>query len=153
MIVCLTCSLIRYRKADGFSMSQLVDVLNASDTITFIHEGPAVFFEYCEMLDCFYKNFASGTVQKNHMLMVNYLMPTTMLSNPSDNEEPSVAYNHLIHNANRISRMNENQFKQLQAPGMRDIKAVELWKKWGPFVPRSFLQTYALSQRMPLLIG
>ena len=70
---------IRYQKADVFSMSQLVDVLNASDTITFNHVGPAVFFEYCEMLDCFYKNFASGTVQKNHMLMVNYLMPTKML--------------------------------------------------------------------------
>ena len=129
---------IRYRKADVFSMSQLVDVLNASDTITFNHVGPAVFFEYCEMLDCFYKNFASGTVQKNHIFVVNYLMPTTMLSKPFDNEEPSVAYNHLIHNANRISRMKQYQLKQLQAPGMRDIKAVELWKKWGPFVPEEF---------------
>ena len=65
-------------------------------------------------------------------------MPTTTFSKPFDNEEPSVAYNHLIHKANRISRMKQYQLKQLQAPGMRDIKAVELWKKWGPFVPEEF---------------
>jgi hypothetical protein len=68
----------RYRNADIFTMSQLRAVLNEMDNISFKDVGPEVFFDYCQMLDVFYKNFVSGTVQKNHMFWVQHTLPTTM---------------------------------------------------------------------------
>ena len=33
---------------------------------------------------------------------------------------------------------NNNMKRQLTAPGLQEIKMVELWKKWGKFVPLEF---------------
>ena len=71
---------IRYHKSNIYTMDMLVDVLNSTDDVTFIHASDSFFYDYDSMLNEFYKNFPSGTIQKNHYFSVHCDAPTTMIT-------------------------------------------------------------------------
>jgi hypothetical protein len=96
-------------------MEMLVEVLNKMDDITFTHAPSDVFYNYDKMLDIFYKNFKPGTIQKNHYFVVDSSESTTMLSKLFIDDTSN-------------------------APGIREIKQVELWKNWSQFVPHPHKQ-------------
>jgi len=69
-------------------MDQLVDVLNFSSNVYFQEVQAHDFFDYCEMLDYFYKKFPNGTIQNKHVFSVSSEHPTKMIVKTTDAADP-----------------------------------------------------------------
>ncbi len=126
---------IRYHKSDIYTMEMLVDILNKMDDITFIHVSSDIFYNYDKMLDNFYKNFKPGTIQKNHYFAVDSNEPTTMTSKLFIDDDATDQYNHMKAINERNFTLSSYTLERLNAPGIKEIKQVELWKNWSQFVP------------------
>jgi len=125
---------IRYHKSNIYTMDMLVDVLNSTDDVTFIHASDSFFYDYDSMLNEFYKNFPSGTIQKNHYFSVHCDAPTTMITKAYINDPTETLVDFKKKN-DRQSALKNYPLQRLLTPGIRDIKQVELWKNWRQFVP------------------
>ena len=123
-------------------MDMLHEVCNSLDDVTFFTMSSNVFFYYDDMLNNFYKPFKSGTMQVNHYFMVNNDNATTMVMKTfidNDSQETfDFAKNNNLNNNNRKLLLEQYIIKPLRAPGMKDIKQVELWKNWRQFVPQPY---------------
>ncbi len=127
---------IRYHKANVYTMDMLSEVCNAMNDISFSHIANDVFFDYDAMLDMFYSNFKPGTIQVNHYFKVDCQTPTVMHMKISIDADRYETYDHKKNNdVDRIIMMQQYRLLHLKAPGMKEIKQVELRKKWHPFVP------------------
>jgi len=130
----------RYHPSNIYSIEALTDVLNSLDNIYYYHVTSETFFDFNVMLSKCYKPFPVGSIKQNHFF-VDDSNPTTMCSVLThDNEDADVnTFDHTIHMQDRQSfiRAALDDVTPLPAPGMKPIKQVELWKKWGPFVPEA----------------
>ncbi len=122
-----------------YSVRSLSLILNEIGNITHTHILSYVLSEYLQLLDKFYQNFEPGTVKKHHLFLVEAEIPTTMISKSHNNNEfgnPST-FNHKIVMTDRIIKKKEafNNKMLLGFPGVKPIKQVEFWKKWGQFIP------------------
>ena len=128
----------RYHKSQIYSIKKLTSLLNELDNIFYYHVTSEVFFDYNRLLNTYYKNIPSGSVKKNHHFWVNDDKPTTMftLTYHGDEEAHCESYDYCIRMNDRIIKLQEaiNNKVPLKAPGMKPIKQVELWKKWGQFI-------------------
>jgi hypothetical protein len=129
----------RYHKSQIFSVDKLTDVLNEIDNVNYDHVTFEVFYNYQLLLGMFYKNIPSGAIKINHFFWVDQSQPTTMHrityhNNPLSDTE---SFDHGIEMDNRESQLIAaiNNNVRLIPPGMKAIKQVELWKKWGPLIP------------------
>ena len=118
-------------------MEQLLNTLNEQPCVTVFEVKADNFLDYGVMLDTFYKPFDSGTVQKNHMFWVNSSGLTTMYSMEF---RDSHDINSKDFHKGRIDMQCTNnlymhRLEAIQAPGLKEIKMVELYTKWHPFVP------------------
>ncbi len=109
--------------------------------MTFEEVTSTVFFDYGELLDLFYKPFPAGSVQSNHVFWVDSTMPTTVFTKETA-LEPSKRINfqtdRFVRNEDRFRILREFPLKQIVAPGMKEIKQVELYTKWRKFVPAEY---------------
>ena len=83
----------------------------------------------------------SGTVMKNHLFWVHRNQPTVMFSKTfaNDADHKIVTFNHYKHSGpNRLLSMALHEKVPLNRPGLKHIKVVALWKKWGQYVPDEF---------------
>lgn len=136
----------RYHKDNIFSITHLTTLLNAIDNVNYQHMQGNIFFDYNSLLDNFYKQMRPGSVTQNHYFWVNSTEPTTMFMKTFDDDEDDQVeiFDHAKNNnQDRLQQMwslynNNNMKRQLTAPGLKEIKMVELWKKWGKFVPLEF---------------
>ena len=83
----------------------------------------------------------SGTVMKNHLFWVHRNQPTVMFSKTfaNDADHKIVTFNHYKHSGpNRLLSVALHEKVPLNRPGLKPIKEVELWKKWGQYVPGEF---------------
>ena len=129
----------RYHHSQIFSITKLTELLNEIDNVNYIHVPSTVFFNYQLLLSLFYKIFPTGEVKKNHYFWVSDANPTTMgrLTHHNDPYAEPQHFDHSIRMANRITEIKlamNNKFP-LPAPGLKPIKQVELWKKWGQYIP------------------
>jgi len=130
----------RYHRSQIFSLAKLTMLLNEIDNVTYKQVTSAVFFDYLKLLDKFYKKFPSGYMKKNHWFWVDCCSPTIMNTQSHHNDEDGekTTFDHKIRIQDRLNNMkmaNNNNKQLLKPPGMKPIKQVELWKKWGPFIP------------------
>ena len=116
-------------------MEMLVDLLNKMDDIQFFHVSSNQFYNYDKMLDCFYKNFKAGTIQKNHYFVVHSNEPTTMITKSYINDKDDTTFNFYKNVPHRSVLIETYTMERLNVPGIRDIKQVELWKNWRQYVP------------------
>lgn len=131
---------LRYHRSNVYTMEMLVEVLNMMDDISFTHVPSDVFYNFDKMLDIFYKNFKPGTIQKNHYFVVDSSEPTTMLSKLFIDDTSTDRYNHRKAVKERDFDLSHFTLERLNAPGIREIKQVELWKNWSQFVPHPHKQ-------------
>ncbi len=101
---------------------------------------PATFFDYQKLLSTYYKPIPSGSVKQNHYFWVEDKNATTMyrLTHWNDENATTESMNHIINLPDRLRKLKEDficNTSMLTAPGMKPIKQVELWKKWGQFIP------------------
>ncbi len=116
-------------------MDMLHDVLNKMDDIKFIKASDNYFFNYDKLLDCLYKNFKAGNIQKNHYFVVHSNAPTSMISKTYINDENETTFNFHKDTPHRAVLLETYTLEHLNAPGIRDIKQVELWKNWRQYIP------------------
>jgi hypothetical protein len=76
------------------------------------------------LLGRFYLSILSGAIKKNHFFWAQL-----------DGEVQS--FDHCISMADRSSELVSSLHNKvrLTPPGLKPIKQVELWKKWGPLIP------------------
>ncbi len=119
----------------------MVQTLNEQPHVSFEAVNSSVFFDYGELLDRFYKPFPAGTVQGSHVFWVESGQPTVVLTKETA-LEPTIIINFcngkFITRENRVRELKEFSLKPVAAPGMKEIKQVELFTKWRKFVPAEF---------------
>jgi hypothetical protein len=119
----------------------MVQTLNEQPHITFNAVTSDIFFDYGQLLDVFYKNFPSGSIQGNHVFWVEAANPTTVYTRESWLDiTVSIDFksSKFSRDADRLEQLNNFTLQGLQPPGLRDIKQVELYSKWRKFVPAEF---------------
>ncbi len=129
----------RYHHSNIYSVKSLSLLLNEIDNITYTHVLSDVFFDYLQLFDNFYKKFQPGTVKKHHLFLVEAEHPPTMIAKSYHNDEfgSHSTFDHNIIMNDQIIKMKDafnNKFL-LRVPGIKPIKQVGLWKKWGKFIP------------------
>jgi flagellar biosynthesis GTPase FlhF len=89
------------------------------------------------MLDHFYKQIAPGTINKNHMFWVDKSAPTTL--HLKEWTEGIASSQNLIlgkdSTEERREAMRSYAFKGLKPPGLSELKQVDLYLKYRPFIP------------------
>ena len=133
----------RYHQSQIYSVESLSTLLNELDNVNYYHVTSEVFFDYNALLNHFYKSFPVGTVKWNHFFWVSEDNATTMHSREyyhSDSDDTVTAFDHCILMENRLQLLSSARcnMRPMSAPGMKHIKQVELWQKWGPFIPEPY---------------
>ena len=128
-----------------YTMNQLIRVCNISDSITPIHCSSNNFFNWDLYLDRIYKRPGAGTVNKNHIFKSVQTKPGILITEIIKDED--VKEQNLIklsknetggQKSGRARIINGKKLKNEKRPGLRDIKQVDLYEKWGPLVPAQF---------------
>jgi hypothetical protein len=116
-------------------MDMLVEVLNKMDDIHFIHVSNKYFYNYDKMLNSLCKNFRGGTIQKKRYFVVNCDLPTIMISKSYINDDAETSFDFYKKTPHREVLLQTYILEELNAPGIREIKQVELWKNWRQYIP------------------
>ena len=115
--------------------------------------GVADFFDHQEWQDKIYRAPTGGKFKQSHVFTIygngiGGYTPTTLIK--QDTIEAAIRKDELLpttrnrkasvltaeERARRIASMPQD-LKNLQPNGLRPIKQVELWKKWGPLLPEA----------------
>ena len=130
---------LRYHKQQIFTMGQMVENLNSSANVTFKEAIATDFFDYGELFDEFYAKFPPSTIQQNHIFWVEEENPTKMYLKRSDEADVAVInFERSSGRRDRTRQLSNYIIKPIPAPGLREIKQVELYAKFRKFVPREF---------------
>ena len=142
-----------YHRTNIYTYDELHDVLNKNEHVTVHKMGKEDFFDHQTWQDTMYRAPAGGEFKQSHVFTIygNGMgghMPTTLVK--QDTIEAAIRTDDLLptrrnkkadmfsaeERARRIARMAKD-LKNLQPNGLRPIKQVELWKKWGPLLPEA----------------
>jgi len=105
------------------------------DDIHFIHASDKYFCNYDKMLNTLYKNFRAGTIQKKLCFVINCDRPTIMISKSYINDNAETSFDFYKKTLHKEVLLQTYTLEELNAPGMREIKQVELWKNWRQYIP------------------
>jgi hypothetical protein len=128
---------LRYHRNQIFTMRQMIEVLNSSPNILFKEARGEDFEDYGEMLDKFYQKFPPGTFQRNHVFWVEDSNPTTIYTKVSGEADVEVL-NLAVPLQNRDRSLQRHVLTLIPAPGLKEIKQVEMYSKFRKFVPEEF---------------
>ena len=128
-----------------YTMGQLMNVCNISDTVTPVLCTSKDFFNWDKHLDRLYKRPGSGTVQLNHIFMATDTKPGCLITEAVKGVDSKLQnLTKLKKNATggqkaaRTRIIKNNKMKNEKRPGLRNIKQVDLYHKWGPLIPEEF---------------
>jgi len=127
-----------YHKQQIFTMGQMVTALDSSRYVSFNLANSHCFLDYAEMLDFFYNKFPAGMIQQNHVFWVEDSNPTTMYIKASDDAEIVEVDFMKGDYEDRMDELLDFVIAPIEAPGLREIKQVELYTKFRKFVPEEF---------------
>jgi hypothetical protein len=126
-----------YRKRNVYTFSQLLKCMDESPFVQSNSVPEDAFTDVCEMLDHFYKQIAPGTINKNHMFWVDKSAPTTL--HLKEWTKGIASSQNLIlgkdSTEERREAMRSYAFKGLKPPGLSELKQVDLYLKYRPFIP------------------
>jgi hypothetical protein len=129
-----------FHKQNVYSYKQLLKVLEGEHkTILKTEEGD--FRDWDTFLNRFYKLIPSGEVMKYHNFSVDKGAPTVMKFSVADGEpvkELDLKVNDGKTREQRIAEMRAAAPSAIPFPGIKEIKQVELYKKWRKYVPKQF---------------
>lgn len=128
-----------YRKSDVFSVDSLLEKLSVCENITPVRVKPQDFKDFCQFEDRIYKGIQTGTVNRAHIFTCT--QPGVLVIKDTAAEGSHTSIQNLVKNAGTRGEVLANMSEQLQPiepPGIADIKKVELFKHYRPFVPEPF---------------
>jgi hypothetical protein len=132
---------IEYHNKNIYSTDKLMKVLNSHDQVTAIKVDASDFYDWDSMLDGLYKRPA-GFTEDPHLFSFSADTPTCvswsmydgqpvttkdLMKAPKRNRDKTVP--------NRDETLATTTLVAPPAPGMKDIKRMELWSKWRPLIP------------------
>jgi hypothetical protein len=132
---------LRFHKQDIFTYGQAVEALGKQQNITMSDATEGMFKNYGALLDKYYNNLKTGTIQKNHIFRVTNVDPSLNIQCFTHDGAEFMMHPMLKRVALRDKRFDEIQdfvLHTLKLPGLRPIKQVELDKKFHPYVPRQY---------------
>jgi len=139
-----------YHKQQIFTMGQMVTALDSSRYVSFNLANSHCFLDYAEMLDFFYNKFPAGMIQQNHVFWVEDSNPTTMYIKASDDAEIVEVDFMKGDYEDRMDELLDFVIAPIEAPGLREIKQVELYSKFRKFVPPAVLMTAMVNNKQPI---
>ena len=128
-----------------YTMNQLMSVCNISGSITPIQCTSNNFFDWDTYLDRIYSRPAPGTINKNHIFKAVGTKPgvliTEIIKGQDSKEQNLIKLKKNATGGQKAARtriINSKKIKKEKRPGLREIKQVDLYEKWGPLVPLEF---------------
>jgi len=129
---------MHYHRRQIFTMGQMVETLNYSPNITFKEARATDFFDYGGLFDIFYDKFPPSKIQQNHIFWVEDVDPTKMYLKRSDEADFEKIDFKKSSVRDRTRQLQNYILTAVEAPGLKEIKQVELWSKFRKFVPPEF---------------
>ena len=151
----------QYHRRDIFTYEELHNILNANQYVDVFQMKPNHFHNHLKWQDTLYRTPAAGEFKKTHVFTICspthsihnarpgniQALPTELLK--QDDNASIIRVDSLLpttrntkakkldpnERARKIANM-EQDLVQLQPTPLKDIKQVELWKKWGPLLPK-----------------
>ena len=142
-----------YHRTNIYTYDDLHKTLDKNKHVTVHKMGVADFFDHQEWQDKIYRAPTGGEFKQSHVFTIygngiGGYTPTTLIK--QDTIEAAIRKDELLpttrnkkasvltaeERARRIASMPQD-LKNLQPNGLRPIKQVELWKKWGPLLPEA----------------
>jgi hypothetical protein len=126
-----------FHRSQVYSYSDLISILNKQEHVTALPMECDVFKNMDDYLNKYYKLIPSGSVSINQIFFSQHDGKGAFCTQTCEGEE--VRTNNLKKDdlPTRVDKMMEHfeTLTVLPIPGIKPIKQVELWKKWGPNVP------------------
>jgi hypothetical protein len=138
-----------------FTWTHALETVNIKNNVIMVDATESMFKDYGTLLENFYVGFKAGKIQKNHIFR------------REDNDSTLSIQCALYYNAHYVLQPMVNTGQVLgmersavlfafvletsKPPGLCQIKQVELYKKFRPFVPRHFLDKTCLKSAEEVL--
>jgi hypothetical protein len=133
---------LRFHKQEIFTYGQAVEAFGKQENITMIDATEGMFKNYGALLDKYYNNFKTRTIQKNHFFRVTNGDPSLNIQcSTHDGAEfmmQPMLKRGLALSDKRFEEIQKFVLQTLKPPGLRPIKQVELYKKSRTYVPRQY---------------
>jgi hypothetical protein len=122
-----------FHKRNIHAFGQIMNFLNTQPHAMAYDYPTDKFYAYSEMFGTFYRPISAGLIHKNHMFWVeqstcNELLLCTKLHPDAPAETQSMA----LMTSGPVGK--DYKLKVLDVPGVKDIKQVELYTDWRPFM-------------------
>ena len=141
---------LSYHRLNVYTYDMLMNIVNQNDFITAHKVKPEEMLDFLTWQDIYYRTPEGGEFKTTHVFEIAgtiYGSAPTLLKKwdydgadlRTDNLLPTKRNRKCRYMPSKerkaaIARM-ANEIKVLTSPGLRDIKAVELYTKWGPLIP------------------
>ena len=130
-----------YHKSQVWTYSMLCDVIGQQEDVTVVPIETSDFKDYEAMLSQFYNPLVSGTVLCNHVFRaqsshVGEIVTQSDRDGPENRQKLATDKN--IPSDQRASLLSSFELEEMEPPGLKEIKKVELYTKWRKFVPEQF---------------
>lgn len=137
---------VEYRRENIYTMQDLFQRLNVSDSVTVVPTTPEDFLDYDALFDDVYRDLA-GMVKQNHIFSCggdgDDMLPTIQLRESNLDEHPII--NHKATKKTRkFSNVGECRAHSIllllviKCLGLNPYKVVEMWKNYRPMLPVEF---------------
>jgi hypothetical protein len=133
-----------YRKSQVFIMDQLVDASNDTTHVSGCRVSADIMKDYQKFFDLFYRNFTTPKILKWQIFTCSTegAMKTTIILRASDlpNAETTdyEMGKQVNGGADERAVLMATELETLPAPGLKEIKQVELYTKYRPLVPEEY---------------
>jgi hypothetical protein len=133
---------LKYHKKGIFSWSKSITTLGVKEHVLIVDAKESMFKDYGALLDTFYGNLNTNTIQMNHLFKfedtdVSLSMQCATHVGAEFILQQMLKKGQVMGQA-RMDAMNAFMHETPKPLGLRPIKQVELFKKFRPFVPRKF---------------
>jgi hypothetical protein len=123
---------LEYHNKNIYSTEELMNVLNIHPQVTAIKVDESDFHDWDSVFDELYLR-PSGFTEKPHNFSFSHVAPCSVSYSMYDGQVVTTK------NLRKVAPDRDEILKLtpdlLTAPGMKDIKRMELWAKWRPLVP------------------
>ena len=135
----------KYRTANLYILEHLKEALSTHDRISVNQVLPEEFKGYTKFLNLYYTPIAAGICKPGHIFTCEAMTPTVMTIHKDDlgTSEPHVQSFAITRigmtHGDRLKNLRERlELETLVAPGIPEIKQVDLYRKWRKIVPSEY---------------
>ena len=111
-----------------------MNVLNTHDQVTAIKVNESDFHDWDSLFEELYRR-PSGFTEKPHIFFFSHADPTSISYSMYDGQPVTTKDLNKVALPNRDETLQNATPVAPPAPGMKDIKRMELWSKWRPLIP------------------